>query len=128
MDIRHTLTAIVPYTDLDASEKFYGRLGFSRSQSEYPADDHYRMLDDGRGAAVHLARAVDGWLVPGRNPFGVYLYAANVDELAAQVADAIIENSGPQVKPWGMYEFALSDPDGTLVRVGWPAQLWSQSP
>jgi hypothetical protein len=21
-------------------------------------------------------------------------------------------------KPWGMYEFTLSDPDGTLVRVG----------
>lgn len=128
MDIRHTLTAIVPCTDLDASEEFYGRLGFSRSQSEYPADDNYRMLDDGRGAAVHLTRAVDGWLVPGRNPFGVYLYAEDVDELAARVADAIIEDSGPEVKPWGMYEFALSDPDGTLVRVGWPARLRSQSP
>ncbi|MCV7258502.1 hypothetical protein [Mycobacterium shimoidei] len=108
MDIRHTLTAIVPCTDLDASEEFYGRLGFSRSQSEYPADDHYRMLDDGRGAAVHLTRAVD--------------------ELTARVADAIIANSGPEVKPWGMYEFALSDPDGTLVRVGWQARLRSQSP
>lgn len=27
----------------------------------------------------------------------------------------------PEEKPWGMYEFALSDPDGTLVRVGWSA-------
>ena len=26
-------------------------------------------------------------------------------------------------KPWGMYEFTLSDPDQTLVRVGWPTRL-----
>ena len=26
-------------------------------------------------------------------------------------------------KPWGMYEFALHDPDQTLVRVGWPTSL-----
>ena len=26
-------------------------------------------------------------------------------------------------KPWGMYQFALSDPDETLVRVGWPSRL-----
>ena len=25
------------------------------------------------------------------------------------------------VKPWGLIEFAVSDPSGTLVRVGWPA-------
>jgi hypothetical protein len=30
---------------------------------------------------------------------------------------------GPEHKPWGMYEFALSDPDGTLVRIGWPSRL-----
>jgi hypothetical protein len=29
----------------------------------------------------------------------------------------------PEDKPWGMYEFALSDPDETLVRVGWPTRL-----
>jgi hypothetical protein len=26
-----------------------------------------------------------------------------------------------------MYEFALSDPDGTLVRIGWPSRLMSRS-
>jgi hypothetical protein len=30
-------------------------------------------------------------------------------------------------KPWGMYEFALSDPDETLVRVGWPTRLRRKS-
>jgi hypothetical protein len=27
----------------------------------------------------------------------------------------------PEDKPWGMIEFALSDPDETLVRIGWPS-------
>lgn len=31
----------------------------------------------------------------------------------------------PEDKTWGMYEFSLSDPDETLVRVGWPTNLRS---
>ncbi len=34
-----------------------------------------------------------------------------------------IEKGGPEHEPWGMYEFSLSDPDETLVRVGWPSRL-----
>ncbi|MDQ0463625.1 catechol 2,3-dioxygenase-like lactoylglutathione lyase family enzyme [Caulobacter ginsengisoli] len=112
------LTAILPCNDLDASEAFYGRLGFVREGGP----DDYRMLSDGKGGTLHLTDAVAGWLVPGRNPFGLYLYAENVDELAAGVADLILGGK-VEDKPWGMYEFALSDPDETLVRVGWPTRL-----
>jgi hypothetical protein len=28
-------------------------------------------------------------------------------------------------KEWEMYEFSRSDPDGVLVRVGWPSRLLS---
>jgi hypothetical protein len=103
-----SLTAIVPCNDLDASEAFYGRLGFHRTG----ADAAYRMLSDNRGADVHLTKAVEGWLVPGRNPFGLYLYAEDVDRLAAAFS------LKAEDKPWGMYEFAVSDPDETLVRIG----------
>ena len=68
-----SLTPIVPCNDLDASEAFYNRLGFVQdtdSQDEYAG---YRILGDGHGAWVHLNPAVEGWVVPGRNPFGVYL-------------------------------------------------------
>jgi hypothetical protein len=27
-------------------------------------------------------------------------------------------DDGPRLKPWGTYEFAVSDPNGTLVRIG----------
>ena len=84
----------------------------------------YRMLSDGAGGEVHLQRAVEGWVVPGRNPFGVYLYTPRVDELAAAMREAIVESEkAPTHKQWGMYEFALNGPDDLLVRVGWPSRL-----
>ena len=127
-DPTHRLTAILPCNDLDASEAFYNRLGFSRPAEDRPADpadDTYRILSDGKGGHLHLGPAVEDWLAPGRNPFGLYLYTEQVDELAAEFRDEILENHGPEHKPWGMYEFNLSDPDQTLVRVGWPSRLRS---
>jgi hypothetical protein len=117
----HALTAILPCNDLDASEVFYNRLGFVRPDAA--AEDSYRILSDGKGAQLHLTSAVDGWLIPGRNPFGLYLYTENVDALATSLGRSAIEPHGPEHKPWGMYEFATSDPDGTLVRIGWPSRL-----
>jgi predicted lactoylglutathione lyase len=122
----HALTAILPCHDLDASEAFYNRLGFTRPRVDRPAaceDDSYRMLAAGKGGTLHLTSAVEGWLVPGRNPFGLYLYTEDVDALAAEFRGEMIEKNGPQDKSWGMYEFSLSDPDETLVRVGWPTIL-----
>jgi catechol 2,3-dioxygenase-like lactoylglutathione lyase family enzyme len=120
------MTAILPCNDLDASERFYHRLGFVRSDSARPAPgepDTYRLLSNGKGGYLHLTDAVEGWLVPGRNPFGLYLQLEDVDALAAEFRDEIIGKTAPEDKPWGMYEFALSDPDETLVRVGWPTRL-----
>jgi catechol 2,3-dioxygenase-like lactoylglutathione lyase family enzyme len=118
MSRTHTLTAILPCNDLDASEAFYAKLGFVRGDG---GDDGYRMLADGKGGELHLIAAVEGWLVPGRNPFGLYLYAENVDELARALGQLVLHPA--ENKPWGMYEFSLSDPDETLVRVGWPVRL-----
>jgi hypothetical protein len=117
----NALTAIVPSNDLDASERFYLRLGFTRPASQ-PADDNYRILCDGRGGWLHLSAAVPGWLTPGSNPFALFLYTPAVDALAAAFPGEII-GSGLQDQSWGMYEFAVSDPDGTLVRIGWPSRL-----
>jgi len=56
--------------------------------------------------------------LPERNPFGLYLYVDDVDAVAERVRELIIEPGGPHEKPSGMYELAVSDPNGTLVRVG----------
>jgi hypothetical protein len=65
------LTAILPCNDLDASERFYNRLGFSRPDSQRPAagePDTYRMLSNGKGGYLHLTDAVEGWLCAGQKP------------------------------------------------------------
>lgn len=120
----HVLTAILPCNDLDACEAFYARLGFARTSGDAYRD--YRILADGQGGHLHLTSAVEGWLIPGRNPFGLYLYVEDVDGLAARFPGELLgQAKGPEDKPWGMYEFALSDPDETLVRIGWPTRLRS---
>lgn len=114
MTVQHHVAAIVPARDIDASEAFYRRLGFKT------VSDHggYRLMDDGRGWRLHL-RATPDW--PCRiedNPLGLYLYVDDVDAVAKRVRDLIIEPQGPHARPWGTYEFAVSDPSGTLVRIG----------
>jgi catechol 2,3-dioxygenase-like lactoylglutathione lyase family enzyme len=115
----HNLVTILPCNDVAKSLAFYSRLGFRLALG----DEEYAMLEDDRGAQIHLQPAVAGWLIPGRNPFGLYLYTEQVDSLAREFASEILNAAGPEDKPWGMYEFALSDPDETLVRIGWPTRL-----
>ena len=116
---RHCIVAIVPGNDIDASTAFYSRLGLS----VYSDNRRYRILSDGKGWLLHLSsESPEGWVVSGRNPNGIYLYLEDVDGLAARVSDLLV-GAGPKHRPWGMYEFSLSDPDGTRVRIGWPSRL-----
>lgn len=110
----HRSVAIVPSGDLDASEAFYTRLGF-QVVSNY---GHYRIMADERGWHLHLNN-MPGWPKHvEENPFGLYLYVDDVDAVADRVRDLIIEKGAPNVKPWGTYEFAVSDPTGVLLRIG----------
>jgi len=119
MDFRHMAVAIVPCSDLDSSQAFYERLGF-RATANYPHHG-YRILHDGGGASIHLTGVAPGSVDPERNAHGVYFYAEEVEALAAAMG------CGAEHKPWGLVEFAVSDPDGTLVRIGWPKDGRGQS-
>lgn len=114
MSDTHRSVAIVPSGDLAASTDFYRRLGF-----ELVSDwGDYRILADGRGWHLHLTRGT-GWPRDVEdNPFGLYLYVDDVDAVADRVRELIIEDGAPHLKPWGTYEFAVSDPTGVLVRIG----------
>jgi hypothetical protein len=120
--MQQRLTAILPSNDLDKAQVFFERLGFWRDAG---SPDEYRMMSDGLGGFIHLNKAVEGWLQAGRNPFGLYLYREDVDGLAAAFSGEAI--APPRDTPWGMYEFALNGPDDTLIRVGWPTRLRTQS-
>lgn len=116
MEPKHSAVAIIPCNDLDESQAFYERLGFLPT-SIYHAEG-YRILHDRQGASIHLTRTDPDWVIPERNAYGLYFYAENVETLATQFG------LRAQAKPWGLQEFAVSDPNGTLVRVGWP---WSRN-
>jgi catechol 2,3-dioxygenase-like lactoylglutathione lyase family enzyme len=112
MELMQSAVPIIPSNDLDETQAFYERLGFGVT-SNYPAQG-YRILHNSSGASVHLTRTDPGWVDPERNAYGIYLYAADVDELAAGFG------CRAEARPWGLREFGISDPNGTLVRVGWP--------
>ena len=112
MTFRHGIVAIIPCVDLDESQAFYERLGFAAT-SVY-ALHGYRILHDAAGASVHLTRVDPGSIDPAATAYGLYFYAEAVNALAAAFG---IE---AETKPWGLREFAVSDPSGTLVRIGWP--------
>src|SRR3954463_12769579 len=115
---QHHAAAILPCNDIDSTQAFYERLGFAMTGDE----PGFRILTDGRGWRIALRPAELGWVIPERNSHGLYLYCDDVDAVADRVRDLIIEKGAPHRKPWGMYEFAVGDPDGVLVRIGRPSR------
>ena len=116
--IEHQLSPILPCNDIDATQAFYERLGFTA----VAGDDGFRIMRDEKGWQIALRPAERGWVIPDRNSHGLYLYCEDVDAIAEKVRDIIVEKGAPHRKPWGMYEFAVGDPDGVLVRIGRPVQ------
>jgi catechol 2,3-dioxygenase-like lactoylglutathione lyase family enzyme len=114
----HQLSPILPCNDIDATQAFYERLGFMVTGGE----DGFLIMTDGKGWQIALRPAELGWVIPDRNSHGLYLYCEDVDAIADKVRDIIVERGAPHRKPWGMYEFAVGDPDGVLVRIGRPAR------
>ena len=115
-EIYHSAVAILPVSDMPAAQRFFERLGF---RAEY-SDEAYIILDDGKGWQLHLKKAGPSFLKPA-TPVGLYLYTEEVDRLAAEFREEILEPSKePEEKEWGTYEFTLRGPDGIEVQVGWP--------
>jgi hypothetical protein len=117
----HGMVAILPVSDMPSAQRFFERLGF---RADY-TDDDYVMLSDDQGAQIHLKKAGPSFLKPA-NPVGLYLYTQDVDRLASEFRDEILEpGKKPEQKEWGTYEFTLTGPEGIEVRVGWPIEAQS---
>ena len=124
--MRPSITAILPCSNLASATQFFIRLGFTApSEAEINQWGDYLILSHSNGSSIHLRQIgpdEKDWLVPLKNPFGIYIYTEEVEVLATEFQDEIIEKGkAAEVKEWGMLEFSLNGPDGCLVRVGWPA-------
>ena len=125
--MRPRITTILPCTNIQTATTFFTRLGFTPpTDTEIIEWDEYLMLSHPDGSDIHLRQLGEdeqGWLVPEKNPSGIYVYSPDVERLAREFREEIIEvGKKAEVKEWGMLEFSVNGPDGCLVRVGWPAE------
>jgi catechol 2,3-dioxygenase-like lactoylglutathione lyase family enzyme len=99
---------------MQRSLAFYKALGFTVQL--YADGSQYAFLHmDGR--YLHLRKAGENEL--SANPGGVYMYVDDVDSFHARLISGGITPLGPpQDQPWKCREFAISDPDGLLIRIG----------
>ncbi len=109
-----SVAAIIPVRDMAVSVAFYERLGFVGRPYDDGGSYVFMSRDD---ITFHLNRMETlEWTF---NPMGVYFYVSDVDVFYDEaVAAGVTTLEAPEDEPWRMREFAVSDPDGTLLRFG----------
>jgi predicted enzyme related to lactoylglutathione lyase len=99
---------------MEASISFYERLGFYAERYEDGAQYAFLSMD---GVSMHLGLMETPEFV--FNPSGVYLHVEDVDAIYQSfLAAGVPCLNTPEDRPWKMREFAVSDPDQTLLRIG----------
>ena len=112
---------ILPARNLDETRAFYESLGF-QTMGWWPQEfGGYAILNRG-DLRMHFFLFKN--ISPDQNYAQCYWRVQDVDALYAECRACGLPESGtPRLvavedKPWGMREFAISDPNGNLVRVG----------
>jgi catechol 2,3-dioxygenase-like lactoylglutathione lyase family enzyme len=119
-----SVAPILPARDFERTARFYERLGFT-VVSQYQAPDAYLILRQAR-IELHFFPHFD--LDPASSYAGCYIRVAEVgawfeSARAARLPEAGIPRLVPlSDRPWGMREFAIIDPDGSLLRIGTPSR------
>jgi catechol 2,3-dioxygenase-like lactoylglutathione lyase family enzyme len=115
-DVRFEQAApILCVAAIEAAIAFYAGLGFelvARFES-------YALLRrDAVSLHVRVPSPVEG-MGPEANPCGMYVYLHGVDAFAAGLREQGVALLGnPVNQPYGVRKFAVSDPDGNLLRFG----------
>lgn len=112
---------ILPARDLADTRAFYERLGFNAVGWWPQAFGGYAILTRG-DLEMHFFSFTD--VSPHDSYAQCYWRVDDVDALHADFSRLGLPGSGiprltaVEAKPWGTREFALVDPNGTLVRIG----------
>jgi catechol 2,3-dioxygenase-like lactoylglutathione lyase family enzyme len=110
---------ILPSRSIAATVAFYRQLGFEGGAHEF--DSGYAVLRRG-DVEIHFFAHKD--LVPEESSAGCYIRVKDVDSFFDAFAAISLPKRGiPRMdaledKPWGLREFAIVDPDGSLLRIG----------
>jgi catechol 2,3-dioxygenase-like lactoylglutathione lyase family enzyme len=115
-----TVAPILPARDFEGTARFYQRLSFA-VVSQYQPPDAYLIL---RRQDVELHFFPFPELDPATSYAGCYIRTPDVEAWFETCSAAALPASGiPRLIPlanrsWGMREFALVDPNGSLIRIG----------
>lgn len=112
---RPTVNPILPVHDMDEAIEFYRRLGFDVQAY----DSGYAWVRTCGWEFLHLSLA--SGLAPGTSVASAYVHVDDADEWHVAISAAAPDDAsiGPLAdQPWGMREFAVTDPAGNVVRFG----------
>jgi catechol 2,3-dioxygenase-like lactoylglutathione lyase family enzyme len=115
-----TVAPILPARDFEQTARFYEGLGFAVA-SRYQMPDAYLIMRRG-GVELHFFPFSE--LDPATSYAGCYIRVPDVDGWFTAFSGAALPAEGrPRLtpvaeRPWGMREFAIIDPNGSLIRVG----------
>ena len=114
-----TATATLPVADMDQAVALYEAAGFS--VRVYKPDDGTSgegfAFVDLDGQSVFDLDLVEG-LDTEANAAGCYIMTSDVDDWHRRLEAAGVPVTPVRDEPWGMREFALTDPSGNRVRIG----------
>lgn len=111
---------ILPYRDAAATTTFWQSLGFRVSDAT--PDSTAYLIAVREGAELHFSH--DPQVDPASNRAACYVAVPDAVAVHAEWARQGLPPDGPgslgapEVKPWGLLEAWVTDPDGTVVRFG----------
>jgi uncharacterized glyoxalase superfamily protein PhnB len=114
-----TSTPTLPVADMTEAAAFYERAGFGiRLYTDDAGDggEGFAFVDYDGQSVFDLDAAVG--MQPEANRSGCYLIVDDADAWHARIAAAGLPVTPLEDQPWGMREFALTDPSGNCVRIG----------
>lgn len=109
----------LPSRSVSNTVAFYKRLGFEGGVHEF--NNSYAIL---RRGAIELHFFTHEELTPAESSAGCYIRVLDVEKLYRECALSQLPRRGIpridalEIKPWGLREFAIVDPDGNLLRIG----------
>ncbi|XWN33510.1 MAG: VOC family protein [Devosia sp.] len=110
---------IWPSRDFDATADFYESLGFVEI-ARFSREGYLILKRD--NVEVHFFLHTEH--EPAASEHGAFVRVDNADTLSERVAQLELPEKGiprfvkAELKPWGVCELAIVDPDGNLLRMG----------
>ncbi len=113
MKINQTIP-VLPSADFERTAQFYQLFGFQGPRN-YP--DYLILRCDGQEIHFFLEEG-DHTYGHGHSHFSSYLRVEGLEEIYARLSAAGVKVDPPAIRPWGMKDVVVTDPDGSTLIFG----------